>query len=490
MPRFLNIPQNSRAKTAASKFDISNNDSDTDDSIIDALQMEEVSRSKTSSPFLTAATTTTNVLRSRSVSPAPHSSNRPSPYLPPPVPSTQSKTTTTTSPLSGFWTRNKAVILVASSQLFGAIMNLNARLLELDGEGMHPFQILFARMSITTILSCLYMHWKSVPNFPFGPKEVRGLLIIRGFSGFFGIYGMWYSMMYLPLAEATVITFLAPSVAGYMCHLLLKDPYTRKEQIASLIALFGVILIARPTSLFTSSSSQSQGTGDAAAAAAAAAADGDDDLITPGQRVFAIFVALIGVLGAAGAFTTIRWIGKRCHPLITVTYFSVWSTVVSTTALLLCPVLGIGQPDIKFGLPASAYQWVLLLSLGLCGFVMQFMLTAGIGGEKSNRATAMVYTHMLFAAGFDRWVFGHHMGVVSVLGCGLILGGAMWAALGKKNKGGGGGGGGGGGVVKSGDVESLDGEEGVPMLGGDDEEEQEQDEGVIELEVSPGRRAR
>ncbi|KAK4221272.1 hypothetical protein QBC38DRAFT_135046 [Podospora fimiseda] len=446
MTNLLNIPKPNLPPP--SKFDYD------EEELQDELPPQD--RSKPSSPFLT--TTTSQTLRSRSVSPSPHS-HSPSPYLPPSAQLNQPGKPL----LSSFWTRNKPVILVASAQLFGAIMNLNARLLELDGEGMHPFQILFARMSITTLLSSIYMYYTSVPHFPFGPKKVRGLLIIRGFSGFFGIYGMWYSMLYLPLAEATVITFLAPCVAGYICHLLLKDPFTRKEQIASFIALFGVILIAKPTSLFSSSSSDVE----------------DDDGITPGQRIFAIFIALTGVLGAAGAYTTIRWIGKRCHPLITVTYFSVWSTIVSTTALLLCPLLGIGQPEIQFGLPASGYQWVLLLSLGLCGFIMQFMLTAGIGGEKSNRATAMVYTHMIFAGGFDRFVFGHKMGVVSVVGCGLILGGAMWAALGKKKEGG----------EEEGKEGAkretdLEGEEGVAMLGGEGEE---QEEGVIELEEGVGR---
>lgn len=94
----------------------------------------------------------------------------------------------------------------------------------------------------------------------------------------------------------------------------------------------------------------------------------------------------------------------------------------------------------------------------------------------------MVYTHMIFAAGFDRWVFGHHMGVVSLLGCGLILGGAMWAALGKKKA-----------AVKreergARDVERLDdGEEGVPMLASMLTGEEGREEGVVELEMSPGR---
>ncbi|KAK0670918.1 putative AAA family ATPase pontin [Cercophora samala] len=395
-----------------------------DDDVIDNLPMEVMAsgKARTSSPYLT---TNAQGLRSRSC--------------------------------FAFWEKNKGPILVIFAQLFGALMNVSARLLELEGDGMHPLQILFVRMSVTSILSCMYMYWKNIPDFPLGPRNIRPLLLLRGFSGFFGIYGMWYSMMYLPLAEATVITFLAPCVAGYICHLLLKDPFTRREQIASFIALGGVVLIAKPTSLFSSPSDSNPPSTEEGSH------HPPGDNATPTQRLFAILVALLGVLGAAGAYSTIRWIGKRTHPLITVNYFSVFSTVVSTTALLICPLLDIGQPAIRFGFPSSGYQWFLLGSLGICGFGLQFLLTAGLAGEKSNRATAMVYTHMLFAAGFDRWVFGHTMGLWSVMGCALILGGAMWAALGKKK------------VeevgIKEQDVEGAGAdrrEEGRPMLNGED----------------------
>ncbi|KAK1826332.1 hypothetical protein QBC39DRAFT_269230 [Podospora conica] len=352
-----------------------------------------------------------------------------------------------------FWSRNRGVILVGCAQVFGALMNLSARLLELDGEGMHPFQILFFRMSITTVCSVLYMWYTKVPHFPLGAREVRGLLVARGLSGFFGIYGMWYvwSMMYLPLAESTVIAFLAPAIAGYICYLFLGYPYSVKERIATFIALAGVILIARPTSLFGSHPSPAPvvSPSNSTTTATPHLLPGQDP--TPAQRLVGIGIALIGVAGASGAYVTIKWIGSRAHPLISVTYFSVWSTVVSTTALLLAPLLKINQPALRFALPASGYQWGLLTALGVCGFVMQFMMTAGLGGEKGNRATAMLYTHMLFAAGFDRWVFGVRMGVVSLAGCGLIVGSALWAALSKKEE---------GERRKEGGLE-----EGVPMLG-------------------------
>ncbi|VBB83645.1 Putative Protein similar to YPL264C of Saccharomyces cerevisiae [Podospora comata] len=450
-----------------------------DDDVIDNLPMEVVATVKvrTSSPYLT-----TNIqgLRSRSVSPNPQrgalssspSRRAPAPASPrsPTLSREKQKQSAFSRSCLAFWEKNKGPILVVFAQLFGALMNVSARLLELEGDGMHPLQILFVRMSVTSILSCIYMYWKNIPDFPMGPRNIRPLLLLRGFSGFFGIYGMWYSMMYLPLAEATVITFLAPCVAGYICHLLLKDPFTRKEQIASFIALGGVVLIAKPTSLFSSSTDSpppSSGEG---------SHHPPGDNATPTQRLFAILVALLGVLGAAGAYSTIRWIGKRTHPLITVNYFSVFSTIVSTTALLVCPLLDIGQPAIRFGFPSSGYQWFLLGSLGICGFGLQFLLTAGLAGEKSNRATAMVYTHMLFAAGFDRWVFGHTMGLWSVMGCALILGGAMWAALGKKKVEGTG--------SKEQDVEgggANSREEGVPMLNGEDTSSGDE-EGSMEMD--------
>ncbi|KAG7105506.1 putative membrane protein like [Verticillium longisporum] len=305
---------------------------------------------------------------------------------------------------------NRGIFLVALSQLFGALMNLAARLLELEGEGMHPFQVLFARQSITMLCASGYMFWKRTPDFPLGNPEVRWLLIARGVSGFFGIYGMWYSMMYLPLAEATVITFLAPSIAGVACYLAFREPFTRVEQFGTLVAFLGVVLIAHPTSLFSSASPDG---GDATAAAYAPGPHnstaptgggnpGMDHEATPAERLRAVGVALVGVLGAAGAFTTIRWIGKRTHPLISVNYFATWCTLVSAVVLTAAPAL-------------------------------DFMLTKGMSVDRSNKANAMVFTHMLFAAGFDRWVFGHSMGWMSLAGCGLIIGSALYMVITKES---------------------------------------------------------
>lgn len=241
------------------------------------------------------------------------------------------------------------------------------------------------------------------------------------------------SLQYLPMADATVITFLAPSVAGYACYMMIGEPFTRQEQIASYIALLGVVMIARPTSFFDFSSptvSVDRTSGNSTAAIATMDPTDSDFSSGPtnAQRLSAVGVSLLGVLGSAGAFTTIRWIGKRAHPLISVNYFAVWCTIVSTTALTVGPALSV---NLHFALPNGIKQWAMLLFLGGCGFVMQFMMTAGMAHEKSNRATNMVYTNMLFALLLDRVVFGTSPGVWSLAGCGCILGSAVWVAVNK-----------------------------------------------------------
>lgn len=43
--------------------------------------------------------------------------------------------------LRAFWIRNKGVLYVLVSQFFGTMMGVATRFLELEGEGMDPFQV-------------------------------------------------------------------------------------------------------------------------------------------------------------------------------------------------------------------------------------------------------------------------------------------------------------------------------------------------------------
>lgn len=96
--------------------------------------------------------------------------------------------------LRSIWITNYGALLVLAAQFFGCLMNLFTRLLETPGEhgdGMHPFQILFARQGITAAVCIAYgVYTKAIPHFPLGPKGVRWLLVLRAVGGFFGVFGM------------------------------------------------------------------------------------------------------------------------------------------------------------------------------------------------------------------------------------------------------------------------------------------------------------
>jgi drug/metabolite transporter (DMT)-like permease len=145
------------------------------------------------------------------------------------------------------------------------------------------------------------------------------------------------SLMYLPLADATVITFLSPVIACGVCAYILKEPFTRTEQIAASLSLIGVVMIARPTALFSyfqhtsttqgvdvSSSGLSNGTISDPSTTVI-----DGKAVTSQQKVMAVGVALVGVLGGKDNSTR-----SLVYIIRSVSSFVVWPLQFSEIDLL------------------------------------------------------------------------------------------------------------------------------------------------------------
>jgi drug/metabolite transporter (DMT)-like permease len=58
------------------------------------------------------------------------------------------------------------------------------------------------------------------------------LMVLIRISRFFGLFGIYYSLEYLSLSDATVLTFLAPMCTAIAGALLLGEKFTRREAIA------------------------------------------------------------------------------------------------------------------------------------------------------------------------------------------------------------------------------------------------------------------
>lgn len=189
-----------------------------------------------------------------------------------------------------------------------------------------------------------------------------------------------------------------------------------------MLSLLGVVLIAQPLSFLSDRSSPSLPSDSATNRTTTSAGSQISESATPLQHLIAVGFALVGVCGAGSAYAIIRRIGHRAHPLISVTYLTTLCTLFSIISMLTVPGV-----DFKF--PSTARKWGLLLFLSLCGFFMQFLLTAGLSHEKSSKSTNFIYTGMLFALFFDKVIWNRTPGLMSIAGCSLILGSTIYVAI-------------------------------------------------------------
>ena len=239
------------------------------------------------------------------------------------------------------------------------------------------------------------------------------------------------SLSYLPISDATVLTFLIPTLTALVCFLWLREPFTLREALAALIAFSGVLLVARPTWLFPNPPIDPiTGEPEANAISLTFHATGHAvpaPLISPTQRTLAVLAAILGTFGASMAYATIRVIGTRAHSLISVNYFAAIATLGSALVLLI-------HPDLHFVMPESGGQWGLIAIIGLTGFLLQFLLTEGLQREKGGRATNLMYSQLVLALIIERVIWGSTPPLESLGGAALIIGAAVWVTL-QKNGG-------------------------------------------------------
>ncbi|KAL0932735.1 integral membrane protein duf6 [Colletotrichum truncatum] len=298
-----------------------------------------------------------------------------------------------------FLERHKPSLLVLTSQISAAALNGLAKFLETGDAPVHPFQVLFVRFLITGIGSTLLLWRTQDPNFPWGMPELRPLLALRAMAGVFGAFGFYFSIMYLKLSEATALNFLGPLAAMILTRYLDFGTFEVVDRVGALVALLGVILVVQPDGLFDHEA--------AMISATQTVTDGG----TKG-RMMGFGFGLLSVCVGAAALTAIRCIGQRAHPLLSVNYFS-W-TVVSITTISFFLMKSIH-------LTRSPIAWLKLMPLGIFGFTMEYLLTAGIANDSSSAATIMIYSQVLWALLLDWVIWRASVNLLAMIGIASVV---------------------------------------------------------------------
>jgi drug/metabolite transporter (DMT)-like permease len=197
------------------------------------------------------------------------------------------------------------------------------------------------------------------------------------------------SLRYLALAEATIINFLAPTIAILLLYLLSRQPSILPPLYAGFVSIIGLLFVVKPWS--------------------------PHPIHTPLDYGLAVGMAIVGVAGAAVSYVVMSTLGRRVHPIITVGYFATICTALN--------VLFLGfSSDTQIDLPGSTLQWFLVISLGVMGFIMNWLLTASLAdGKESGVVLNCVYSQIVFALLADKLIWNILPDALGYLGSFLIL---------------------------------------------------------------------
>ena len=267
------------------------------------------------------------------------------------------------------------LILVATA--FIAATTLLAKLLGTDtlGPPLHPLQIshgrfVFAFIGLASVAMILRpkfdrIHWR--------------LHIGRTSFGWIGVTLMFASVAFIPMSDATAITFLNPVFAMMLAIPLLGERVGPWRWTAAAIALVGALILLRPTPASFQSA--------AALALGAACAMG---------------MELIFIKKLAGK-----------EPVFQVLLINnVLGVVIATIAVL--PV---------FVMPATE-QWAALIALGLLMACAQTAFINGMARADASFVAPFSYATLIFAALYDFLSFHAVPDRISILGACIILTGA------------------------------------------------------------------
>lgn len=248
----------------------------------------------------------------------------------------------------------------------------------------------FFRNLVSVVVS-VYMLHKGGDGFSV-QKRNRLPLLVRAISGTTALAACYYSFDHMIIADATILTKIAPFFTLLFSAWLMKEKVRPVEWGALTVVFVGCILVIKPSFDFAA--------------------------MTP-----ALFAAFSG-LGSGVSVTMVRYLQLRGEKSETIVLaFSSFSCIVFLPSLL------IGYA------PMSWSQFACLMGAGTAATVGQFCMSAAYKRAPSSVLSVFEYSQVLFSAILGMIMFAQYPDAYSLLGYAIVIGASvMMAAHSKKNR--------------------------------------------------------
>lgn len=274
-----------------------------------------------------------------------------------------------------------AVALMLTATLFIAGSMLMAKLLGTDtlGPALHPLQIsqgrfFFALLLIGSTVAAMR------PTLHLSNLRIH---IGRTLCGWVGVSLMFAAVAFIPMADATAISFLNPVFGMMLAIPLLGEHVGRIRWTAAAIALLGALVLLRPT---------------------------------PASFQPAALLALGAAMALGLELIFIKKLSGRERPLSILFINNALGLVVASIAA-----------SFVWQMPTPA-QWAALVGVGGTMACAQACFVNAVARADASFVTPFSYMTLVVAAAYDLMIFGVRPDTVSIIGAGIIIAGAALLA--------------------------------------------------------------
>ena len=270
-----------------------------------------------------------------------------------------------------------AIALMLSATAFIAGTTLLAKAIGAGhlGPPLHPLQISHGRFVFAFALFAMIA---AVLRPRIQRPDLR-LHLGRTFFGWGGVTLMFAAVAFIPLGDATAISFLNPVFAMLLAIPLLGERVGRIRWSAACIALIGALILLRPT---------------------------------PASFQPAALLALAAAVAMGLEVIFIKKLAGREAPFQILLVNNAIGVVIASLAVI--PVW----------VPPSPGQWMALAAIGVLMATAQTFFINAMARADASFIAPFSYATLIFAALYDALIFGARPDAISAIGAAIILSGA------------------------------------------------------------------
>ncbi|KAI1289658.1 Solute carrier family 35 member G1 [Halotydeus destructor] len=268
---------------------------------------------------------------------------------------------------------------------------------------VHPFQVVVGRSIVQLAFYAPVIHFSGWSYW--GAKGDKTALFLRGVIGFVSFSTAYSAYYYLPLGDASAITFSAPVYVSIFACVILGEACGVIQTAVIFFTLGGVVLISKPTFIF---------------------GDDPNTTVDATMRMKGTIISLVSSLAHALAYIVMRRLKKTPAPVV-IAWFSIFTITLGTLSLAVMQ-LGLGYA-VKSPLDFSTHEFLYLLANGICGIVGQLFLTVALKLEEAGLVSLARTSDIIFAFAYQVAFLGESIHWTSVVGALIVIGGVTISCI-------------------------------------------------------------